>query len=140
MSEKKGFFSRLKEGLTKTRDNIKRGFDSIFSGFSSIDEDFYEELEDVLIMADLGINTTTKIIDALKEKVKEQRVKEPAQCKQLLIDSIEEQMQVHEGAYEFENHKSIVLVIGVNGVGKTTFVGKLALFKKSISIITTNAL
>lgn len=126
MSEKKGFFSRLKEGLTKTRDNIKHGFDSIFSGFSSIDEDFYEELEDVLIMADLGINTTTKIIDALKEKVKEQRVKEPAQCKQLLIDSIEEQMQVHEGAYEFENHKSIVLVIGVNGVGKTTFVGKLA--------------
>ena len=126
MGEKKGFFSRLKEGLTKTRDSIKHGFDNIFSGFSSIDDDFYEELEDVLIMADLGINTTTRIIDSLKEKVKENHIKEPAECKQLLIRSIEEQMQVHEEAYEFENHKSIILVIGVNGVGKTTFVGKLA--------------
>lgn len=126
MGEKKGFFSKLKEGLTKTRDNIKQGFDNIFSGFSSIDDDFYEELEEILIMADLGINTTTKILESLKEKVKENHIKEPAECKQLLIRSIEEQMQVHEDAYEFENRKSIVLVIGVNGVGKTTTVGKLA--------------
>ncbi len=126
MGEKKGFFSRLKEGLTKTRDNIKHGFDNIFSGFSSIDDDFYEELEEILIMADLGINTTTAILESLRAKVKEKHIKEPAECKQLLIDSIEEQMKVHENAYEFENRKSIVLMIGVNGVGKTTTVGKLA--------------
>lgn len=126
MGEKKGFFSKLKEGLTKTRDNIKHGFDNIFSGFSSIDDDFYEELEEVLIMADLGINTTTKILESLREKVKENHIKEPAECKQLLIHSIEEQMQVNEDAYDFEKQKSIILMIGVNGVGKTTTVGKLA--------------
>ena len=126
MGEKKGFFSRLKDGLTKTRDNIVHGIDNLFAGLSSIDEDFYEELEEILIMADLGINTTTKILDSLREKVKENHIKDPAQCKQLLINSIKEQMQVNEHAYDFENKKSIVLVIGVNGVGKTTSVGKLA--------------
>lgn len=126
MGEKKGFFSKLKEGLTKTRDSIKHGFDNIFSGFSSIDDDFYEELEEVLIMADLGIETTTKILDSLRAKVKENHIKDAAECKQLLIQSIEEQMQVHEEAYEFENRKSIILMVGVNGVGKTTTVGKLA--------------
>lgn len=124
--EKKGFFARLKAGLTKTRDSIKSGFDSIFSGFSSIDDDFYEELEEILIMADLGVNTTEKIIDSLKEKVKENKIKEPAECKALLIESIKEIMKVDETAYDFEDKKSIVLVIGVNGVGKTTSVGKLA--------------
>lgn len=126
MGEKKGFFKRLVEGLTKTRDNIVSGIDSIFSGFSSIDEDFYEEIEEILIMGDLGINATTAIIEDLKEKVKEQRIKEPKECKQLLIDSIKQQMDVGETAYEFENRRSVVLVIGVNGVGKTTSVGKLA--------------
>ena len=124
--EKKGFFSRLAAGLTKTRNSIVSGIDSIFSGFSSIDEDFYEEIEEILIMGDIGINTTSKIIEELKEKVKEQKIKEPAECKQLLIDSIKNQMKVDECAYEFEDKKSIVLVIGVNGVGKTTSVGKLA--------------
>jgi fused signal recognition particle receptor len=126
MGEKKGFFSRLVSGLTKTRNNIISGIDNIFKGFSSIDEDFYEELEEILIMADLGINTTTAIIENLQEKVREQKIKEPSQCKQLLIDSIKEQMSVDETAYEFENQKSIILLIGVNGVGKTTSVGKLA--------------
>jgi len=126
MGEKKGFFSRLVSGLSKTRDNIVAGIDNIFSGFSSIDEDFYEELEEILIMADLGIHTTTNIIEKLREKVKEQKVKEPSECKQLLIESIKEQMQVPDNAYEFENQKSVVLLIGVNGVGKTTSVGKLA--------------
>ena len=78
--EKKGFFSRLVEGLTKTRNNIMSGFDAIFSGFSSIDEDFYEELEEVLVMADLGIHTTENIIEELKKKVKEQHIKEPQAC------------------------------------------------------------
>ncbi len=102
------------------------GIDSIFSGFSSIDEDFYEEIEEILVMGDLGINATTAIIEDLKRKVKEEKIKEPSECKQLLIDSIKQQMDVGETAYEFENRKSVVLVIGVNGVGKTTSVGKLA--------------
>lgn len=126
MEEKKGFFKRLAEGLSKTRANIVSGIDNIFSGFSSIDEDFYEEIEETLIMGDLGINATTSIIEDLKEKVKENHIKEPAECKQYLIDSIRQQMDVGETAYEFENRTSVVLVIGVNGVGKTTSVGKLA--------------
>lgn len=126
MGEKKGFFSRLVAGLTKTRDNIVAGIDSIFNGFTNIDEDFYEELEEILIMADLGINTTTSIITSLKAKVKELKIKEPKDCKDLLIQSIKEQMEVKETAYEFENRKSIIMLIGVNGVGKTTSVGKLA--------------
>ena len=126
MEEKKGFFRRLVAGLTKTRDNIVSGIDSILSGFSSIDEDFYEEIEEILVMGDLGINATTAIIEDLKRKVKEEKIKEPSECTQLLIDSIKQQMDVGETAYEFENRKSVVLVIGVNGVGKTTSVGKLA--------------
>ena len=124
--EKKGFWSRLVSGLTKTRDNIVSGLDALFNGFSKIDDDFYEELEEILIMGDLGVKATEAIIDDLKEKVKEQHIKEPAECKELLINSIKEQMDVGETAYRFENEKSVVLVIGVNGVGKTTTIGKLA--------------
>ncbi len=124
--EKKGFFKRLVQGLTKTRDNIVSGIDSIFSGFSSINEEFYEEIEEILIMGDLGIHATTEIIENLKKKVKEQHIKEPKACKELLIASIKEQMDVGETAYRFEQEQSVVLVIGVNGVGKTTSVGKLA--------------
>ncbi len=126
MKEKKGFFSRLKEGLAKTRDNLVSGIDSIFKGFSEIDEDFYEELEEVLIMADIGVATTEKIIENLRQKVKEQKIKEIEVCRQLLIDSIKEQMRVDENAYDFEKEVSVVMLIGVNGVGNTTSVGKLA--------------
>ena len=126
MGEKKGFFKKLVEGLTKTRDNVVSKIDSIFSGFSSIDEDFYEEIEEILIMGDIGINATNDIIENLKAKVKENKIKEPSECKELLISSIKEQMDIGENAYEFENRKSVVLVIGVNGVGKTTSVGKMA--------------
>ncbi len=124
--EKTGFFGRLKAGLTKTRDNIVHGIDSVFNGYSAIDEDFYEELEEILIMGDIGVNATTEIIERLKIQVKEKHIKDPAACKQLLIDSIREQMQVGETAYDFEKEQSVILVIGVNGVGKTTSVGKLA--------------
>ena len=124
--EKKGFWGRLVEGLSKTRNNIVSGIDSIFSGFSSIDDDFYEEIEEILIMGDIGVNATESIIESLKEKVKENHIKDPAECKELLINSIKEQMDVGETAYRFETEKSVVLVIGVNGVGKTTSVGKLA--------------
>lgn len=124
--KKKGFFSRLVAGLTKTRENIVSGMDSIFSGFSAIDEDFYEELEETLIMGDMGIQTTMSVLEELKKAVKEQHIKDPSQCRQVLIDSIRKKMDLGENAYEFEHRKSVVLVIGVNGVGKTTSIGKLA--------------
>ncbi|MBD5444935.1 MAG: signal recognition particle-docking protein FtsY [Lachnospiraceae bacterium] len=124
--EKKSFFSRLKEGLTKTRNNIVSGIDSVFSGFSNIDEDFYEELEEILIMGDIGVRATQEILEKLREQVKENHIKQPDECKEFLIQNIKEQMQVEEAAYEFEHKQSIVLVIGVNGVGKTTSIGKLA--------------
>lgn len=126
MEEKKGFFGKLVSGLTKTRNSIVSGLDSIFSGFSHIDDDFYEELEEILIMSDIGVNTTMEIIEKLKEQVKELKIKEPEDCKELLIKNIEEHMDLGENAYDFENEKSVVMVIGVNGVGKTTSIGKLA--------------
>ena len=126
MSEKKGFFGRLKSGLSKTRDSFVSGMNAVFSGFSEIDDDFYEELEEQLVMADIGMETTTRIIEDLQEKVKEQKIKEASLCRELLKDSIKEQMRVEEDAYDFENKKSVVLFIGVNGVGKTTSVGKLS--------------
>ena len=124
--KKKGFFSRLVSGLTKTRENLVRGIDHVFSGFSEIDDDFYEEIEEILVMGDVGVRATEEIIDNLKQKVKEQHIKKPEDCKELLIESIKEQMDVGEAAYRFEDEQSVVLVIGVNGVGKTTSVGKLA--------------
>lgn len=124
--EKKGFWGRLVEGLSKTRANIVAGIDAVFSGFSNIDDDFYEEIEEILIMGDIGVRTTEAIIENLKKKVKENHIKEPVECKELLINSIKEQMDVGETAYRFEEEKSVVLMIGVNGVGKTTSVGKMA--------------
>ena len=123
--EKKGFFKRLKEGLSKTRNSIVDSFSSVF-GASHIDDDFYEELEETFIMADMGYETTEKVIENLKERVKEARIKEPAACKELIINIIRDQMMVDESAYDFEKKKSVILVIGVNGVGKTTTIVKLA--------------
>ncbi len=123
--EKKGFFARLKDGLTKTRTNISESFTAVF-GANHIDEDFYEELEETFIMADMGYETTENVIENLKEKVKEAHIKEPAACKELIINIIRDQMLVEEEAYDFENKRTVVLVIGVNGVGKTTTIGKLA--------------
>ena len=124
--KKQGFFSRLVAGLTKTRDSFVSGIDSIFSGFSSIDDDFYEEIEEILIMGDIGVRATQEILENLQQKVQENHIKQPEECKELLIQSIKEQMEVGETAYRFEHEKSVVLVVGVNGVGKTTSVGKLA--------------
>ena len=121
-----GFFKRLLAGLTKTRDNFVKNMDYIFRGFTNIDDEFYEELEEILIMGDIGVTTTENILEDLKRKVKEQKIKEPVACKELLIESIRQQMDIGEAAYEFENRTSVVLVVGVNGVGKTTTIGKLA--------------
>ena len=124
--EKEGFLGRLKKGLSKTRDNIVKSIDHVFYDASCIDEDFYEELEEILIMGDIGINATQAILDKLRVQIRENRLKQPSECRQLLIDTIKEQMQVEETAYAFEEKQSIVMVIGVNGVGKTTTIGKLA--------------
>ena len=121
-----GFFKRLLAGLTKTRDNFVKNMDYIFRGFTNIDDEFYEELEEILIMGDIGVTTTENILEDLKRTVKEQKIKEPGECKELLIESIRQQMDIGEAAYEFENRTSVVLVVGVNGVGKTTTIGKLA--------------
>ncbi len=124
--KKKGFFKRLKEGLAKTRDNFVYNLDIIFDGAAAIDDEFYEELEEILVMGDIGVHTTEEILENLKEQVDKQRIVRPTECKQLLIDNIREQMHVGEAAYLFETRPSVVFVIGVNGVGKTTSIGKIA--------------
>ncbi|MBP5598577.1 signal recognition particle-docking protein FtsY [Pseudobutyrivibrio sp.] len=126
MAEKIPFWQRLIKGLTKTRDNFIKSMDYIFNGFTNIDEDFYEELEEVLIMGDIGVRTTETIIDDLKDAVKKEHIKEPTECKEFLINEIKQQMALDATSYDFENKTSVVLVIGVNGVGKTTTIGKLA--------------
>ena len=126
MAEKISFWQRLIKGLTKTRYNFIKSMDYVFNGFTNINEDFYEELEEVLIMGDIGVRTTETILDDLRDAVKKEHIKEPAECKEFLINEIKEQMSLGENSFDFENKTSVVLVIGVNGVGKTTTIGKLA--------------
>ncbi len=126
MAEKKGFFSKLVSGLTKTRDQFLGGVEDVLKNFKSIDEEFYEELEEALIMADLGVPTTMTIIEDLRKKVKEQKLTNTEEVRQLLADELKELMHVDHDAYAFTEQKTVVLVIGVNGVGKTTSIGKLA--------------
>ena len=126
-----GFFDKLKSGLGKTRDGMVRGLDNVFHGYSNIDDEFYEDIEETLIMGDVGVSATSRIMDRLRDQVKEKKIRDAADCRALLIENIREQMQTDETAYDFEAQKSVVFVIGVNGVGKTTTVGKLAaLFEK----------
>ncbi len=124
--KKQGFFARLKSGLGRTRSNIVAGMNRVFTGHSAIDEDFYEELEEIMIMGDMGVQTTDQILEQLRDQVKELKIREPQACRELLIQDIREQMHVDPEAYDFEEGPSVVLIIGVNGVGKTTSVGKLA--------------
>ena len=128
---KKGWFARLKDGLTKTRDNFVAGMDSLFSNEDKIDDNFYDELEETLILGDIGVHTTDAILEKLKDAVKHEHIKKCSDCREFLIKTIKEEMATGETAYEFENRQSVVFVIGVNGVGKTTSIGKLASHLKS---------
>ena len=124
--EKKGFFSRLVAGLAKTRNAVVNGLDDIFNGPGDVDDEFYEELEETLITGDIGVRATDEILEELKAKVKEQHIKQRGECRRVLIETIKEQMDLGENAYDFEHRKSVLLLVGVNGVGKTTTAGKMA--------------
>lgn len=123
--KKKGFFTKLKEGLNKTRKNIIDSIDRVLGSFTKIDEELFEELEESLIMADIGVETTDRIVNSLREHVKRERVTEPIQIKQILIDEITQILEEGETKLDMPS-PVIILVIGVNGVGKTTSIGKLA--------------
>ena len=124
--EKKGFFRRLAAGLAKTRNSIVSGFDNALAQYSEIGDDFYEEIEEILIMGDVGVKAAENIVADLRKKVLDRRIGNPQQCRELLMESMKDQMSVGRTEYEFEKRKSVVLVVGVNGVGKTTSIGKLA--------------
>ena len=124
-AEEGGFFKKLVAGLSKTRDNFVRNMDYAF-GATEINDDFYEELEEILISGDIGVRTTDAILEKLKEEVRARKIVDPTECKQVLVDAIRSQMDLGDAAYEFEKQRSVVFVIGVNGVGKTTTIGKLA--------------
>ena len=126
--EKQGFFARLKKGLSKTKANISDNMDIIFNtyGYEKVSEEFLEELEETMIMGDIGVQTTNELLDDLRQKVKDERIRYCPDCRQELILGIRNKMKQPKDAYEFEKGPAVVLVIGVNGVGKTTSIGKLA--------------
>ena len=121
-----GFFDKLKKGLAKTRFNVTNSVNQVFSSYDVVDDDFYEELEEIMIMSDMGVRTTDEIISNLKERVINENIQNTVEVKKVLMDTIKDQMRVNEADFAFEDQKSLILMIGVNGVGKTTTVGKLA--------------
>ena len=126
-----GFFERLKEGLGKTRQNIANGLDELFGTYERIDEYFYEDLEEVLVLADVGADATKKIIRRMKEKVYEENIRDQAGAKNALIESLAESLRGIDTEEEDPDERKVLLVIGVNGVGKTTSIGKLAMNYKN---------
>lgn len=124
-NKKESLFSKMKNGLLKTRSNLSSSLDNVFKSFSSISDDFYDELLDTLILSDLGARTSMDIIDKLKIKVKEEKVKDPEDAKKLLVDIISDILSKDNNALEIKS-PTVILIIGVNGVGKTTTIGKLA--------------
>ena len=121
-----GFFSKIKEGLTKTRKAMAETLGNVFSGFSNLDDDFYDELEECLILADLGVETAGRAGESLRRRVKEEKIREPEEAKAALKDILVELLDVGDTRLRLDTQPSVVLVIGVNGVGKTTTIGKLA--------------
>ncbi len=126
-----GFFDKIKAGLTKTRDALSDTLGSVFSGFSEVDDDFYDELEECLILADLGVDTAVKATDSLRKTVKERHIKTTEEAKEALKEILTEMVSVGDSALDLSTTPSVVLVIGVNGVGKTTTIGKIAARLKS---------
>ncbi|MBQ1183390.1 MAG: signal recognition particle-docking protein FtsY [Clostridia bacterium] len=125
-----GFFEKLSQGLKKTRDSISGAVSSVLSAFTTIDEDLFEELEEILIMSDIGVHTATKICDILRKRVKDEKVKEPELIKQMLAETVTEMID-GDRELHISTNPSVVFVIGVNGVGKTTTIGKIASQLKS---------
>ena len=121
-----GFFDKIKEGLTKTRDALSNTLGSIFSGFSELDDDFFDELEESLILADLGVETSTKATERLRKVIREQHLKTPEEAKTALKDILVDMLNVGSTELNLSTSPAVVLVIGVNGVGKTTTIGKIA--------------
>ena len=121
-----GFFDKIKAGLTKTRDALSATLGSVFSGFSEIDDDFYDELEECLILADLGVETATKAVEKLRKTVREQHLKTTEEAKAALKRILVDMLEVGSTDLNLSTTPSVVLVIGVNGVGKTTTIGKIA--------------
>lgn len=121
-----GFFDKIKAGLTKTRQNLQNTLGGIFAGFHGIDDDFYDELEESLILADLGVETAVKAVEQLREKVNMTHIKTAEEVREALKDILSEMLQVGEEKMKLSTTPSIILVIGVNGVGKTTTIGKMA--------------
>ena len=126
-----GFFDKIKAGLSKTRDALSDTLGNVFSGFSEIDDDFYDELEESLIMADLGVDTALKATDRLRKTIKEQHLKTTEEAKAALKEILAEMLNVGDTALNLATKPSVILVIGVNGVGKTTTIGKIATQLKS---------
>ena len=121
-----GFFDKLKQGLTKTKESINEKINDVFSNFRKVDEDFLEELEEVLIMSDIGIETSTKIIQNLRERIKKEKLEDEEQVKEVLREEIQKILDISDNTLKLETKPSVILVIGVNGVGKTTSIGKIA--------------
>ena len=121
-----GFFDKLKQGLTKTKESINDKINNVFSNFRKVDEDLLEELEEALIMSDIGIETSTRIIENLRQRIKKEKVEDAEQVKELLREEIEKILETTENSLKLETKPSVILVIGVNGVGKTTSIGKMA--------------
>ena len=121
-----GFFDKIKAGLTKTRDALSNTLGSVFSGFSQLDDDFFDELEESLILADLGVDTSVTATDRLRKVIKEQHLKTPDEAKAALKDILVDMLNVGDVALNLSTTPSVILVIGVNGVGKTTTIGKIA--------------
>ena len=121
-----GFFDKIKAGLTKTREALSDTLGSVFSGFSEIDDDFYDELEESLILADLGVDTAVKATDLLRKRIREQHLKTTEDAKNALKDILVEMLNVGSTELDLSTNPSVILVIGVNGVGKTTTIGKIA--------------
>ena len=126
MAEKTGFFQRLKSGLKKTRENFVAGFDVLFESMHAVDDEFYEELEETLICGDMGVRTTDRLLTDLRERMEREGLYTAKECRGALVECIRDIMHVDSTGYDFLNQKAVVLVVGVNGVGKTTTIGKLA--------------